>query len=240
MITNIKTFIAEKAKNPGAFKYITENFEDDDMPAVVDNEDDDNDDDDNDKNEEFTFDVFKDAYTLKLNELNEESENDEELDVLEMPTDEQLQIAFDVFQNVSHTIDNVEIDDDMSYETEMDDDMSDETEMDDDMEPLEEGLGDFFRGGSKEEIEEKKKNSISRLKEIEAKFKGKNLVFQEYGDNKTIPYTMENALKTIAKNNYLGTIETFDKGDKIILLYKEGKKGMNKLATGTTAQTVGA
>ena len=64
---------------------------------------------------------------------------------------------------------------------------------------------------------------IQLEEEVEDKFKGKNLVFQEYGDNKTIPYNMADALKAIGKNNYLGTIQTFDKGDKIIVADVEGK-----------------
>ena len=97
---------------------------------------------------------------------------------------------------------------------------------------LEEGLRDFFRGGTKEEIAAKEVGVNARLDEIEKIIEEKKLPveFQDYGDNKRYPYTREALLKLIAKNNYLGTIETHVKGGKLILLYRAGNKGMNALA----------
>lgn len=212
MITNLKDFIAEKAKNPRAFQYLKENFDDNDMPLLTSGDDVE----DEMETDELTFEQFKDLVVAEHEKAT--SEIEEGMEAPEMPTDEQLNMIFNVVQN-------------LNCET---------TDMDtDDNDLLEEGLGDFMRGGSKEEIEAKKQGAIARLKEIEAKFTGKNLVFQEYGDNKTTPYNMADALKIIGKNNFLGTIQTFDKGDKVILLYKEGQKGMNKLGVGTGAQTSG-
>jgi hypothetical protein len=97
---------------------------------------------------------------------------------------------------------------------------------------LEEGIRDFFRGGTKEEIAAKEVGVNARLDEIEKIIEEKKLPveFQDYGDNKRYPYTREALLKLIAKNNYLGTIETHVKGGKLILLYRAGNKGMNALA----------
>lgn len=250
MITNIKDFIAERAKNPEAFKYLTtENFgeenEMDNIPAVVDNENENEIEIDNENEDTLTFDQFREMIVAEFERAA--SEVEEGMEAPEIPTDEQLNIIFTVVENL-----NSETPEETETETE-DEEIEDEeiegmpTEIEENLEnsntpeieEIEEGVRDFFRGGSKEEVEAKKNEITERLKEIENKFKGKNLVFQEYGDNKTTPYNMADALKIIGKNNFLGTIQTFDKGDKIIILYKEGQKGANKIAAGTGAQTAG-
>lgn len=102
-----------------------------------------------------------------------------------------------------------------------------------DSEELEEGIFDFMRGGSKEDISAKEQEFNSRLQQIQDKFAGKTLTFMEKGDNQQLPFTPEMALKVAAKNNYLGVIKTFDKGDKVVLVYEPGQKGMAKLAAGS-------
>lgn len=180
--------------------------------------------------EELTFDAFKDAYMAKYNEYTAELEEGQEAEPV--LSDAQLQMIFDVMNSLEGSVDT---------DAQPGDDMSAQPDADDmDATALEEGLGSFFKGGTKEELAEKKNAFDARVKEIESKFAGKTLLFKEHGDNKTVPYSADVANKVAAKNNYLGTLSTFTQGDKVIVMYKEGAKGLNKLAAGTKAGTVGA
>lgn len=149
----------------------------------------------------------------------EESNSDEGRATCQMLDEEQLKIAYDAFLTL--TTDN-------GSETE------DEEDSEEEIEEIEEGIGSFLKGGTKEELGEKKKAIISQLKDIENKYKDKEIVFKEYGDNKNVAYNKENVLKIINKNNFLGKIQIVDKKDKVFLIYREGKKGVNKIANATT------
>lgn len=106
---------------------------------------------------------------------------------------------------------------------------------------MNEGLGDFFRGGTKEEIEAKKKGIESKLTSLESTFsKFKKVLFKDKGImDKFEVYSKESALKYAAKNNYLGVIRSIEKGDTLYIIYEPGKKGLSKLAAGSGSMTTG-
>jgi len=184
--------------------------------------------------DELTFDAFKDAYMAKYNDYTAELEEGQ--DAEPVLSDAQLEMIFDVMNSLEETSEtDVQDGDGMGMGM---DAQPGAQEMD--ATALEEGLGSFFKGGTKEEIAEKKTAFDARIKEIESKFSGKTLLFKQHGDNKTVPYSADIANKVAAKNNYLGTLSTFNQADKVIVMYKEGAKGLNKLAAGTTSQTAGA
>lgn len=105
-------------------------------------------------------------------------------------------------------------------------------------EVIEEGFMDFMRGGSKEEIEANKEKLMSKLDEIEAKFD--ILKFKDKANmDKFMDWDRAKIEKMIAKNNWLGSVKAITKGDKTMIIYTPGKKGMNKLAAGSSSQTKG-
>jgi len=122
-------------------------------------------------------------------------------------------------------------------------------------------VGDFFRGGTVEEISQKKedfdKELAALLKEIEEvdttkrkdpKFPKTIVKMKEYGDD--VPYAWDQAkMEKIAKNNnYLGklssnwgkNVDANNLPTTLFIQWRDGEKGMNKLAAGTTKQTTGA
>jgi hypothetical protein len=184
--------------------------------------------------EELTFDAFKDAYMAKYNDYTAELEEGQEAEPV--LSDAQLEMIFDVMNSLEGSEDT-----EAQPEEGDDNGMGAQPGVEEmDATALEEGLGSFLKGGTKEEIAAKKTAFDARIQEIESKFSGKTLLFKEHGDNQTVPYSAAVANKVAAKNNYLGTLSTFTQGDKVIVMYKEGAKGMNKLAAGTTSQTAGA
>lgn len=164
-----------------------------------------------------------DDESVEESNSDEDGEDDEGRATCQMLDEEQLKIAYDAFLTL--TTDN-------GSETEDEEDSEEDSE--EEIEDIEEGIGSFLRGGSKEEIEEKRKTITNQLEEIENKYKDKEIVFKEYGDNKNVAYNKENVLKIINKNNFLGKIQVVDKKDKVFLIYREGKKGVNKIANATT------
>jgi hypothetical protein len=97
-------------------------------------------------------------------------------------------------------------------------------------EDVNEGLGDFFRGGSKEEIAQKQNELEARFNELEAEYGIENLMFADYGD-KPQPYTHELAMSVARKNNFLGQLRLIPREEKLFIVYKPGAKGMNKLGS---------
>ncbi len=97
-------------------------------------------------------------------------------------------------------------------------------------EDVNEGLGDFFRGGSKDEIAQKQNELEARFNELEAEYGIENLMFADYGD-KPQPYTHELAMSIARKNNFLGQLRLIPREEKLFIVYKPGAKGMNKLGS---------
>jgi hypothetical protein len=97
------------------------------------------------------------------------------------------------------------------------------------IETMDEGLMDTLRGGSKEEIAKKEKELSAKLDELIKN--NSDLVFNGKPVNK------EEVMKVMKKNNFLGTLTVIDakfsKYKKPTLSYKEGVKGLGKLAAGT-------
>ena len=113
-------------------------------------------------------------------------------------------------------------------------------------------IGDFFRGGTVEEIAQKQddfnKKFDALLKEVEdADSKRKDgsktiLKMREVGDDKYYDFDKAKMDKIAKSNNYLGKISAiWSKDSKTLFIqWKDGEKGMNKLAAGTGDQTIGA
>ena len=101
-----------------------------------------------------------------------------------------------------------------------------------------EGLGDFFRGGSKDEIAQKQNELESRFNELEAEYGIENLMFAEAGD-KPQPYTHELAMGIAGKNNFLGQLRLIPRDEQLFIVYKPGHKGMAKLAAGASGSVSG-
>jgi hypothetical protein len=180
------------------------------------------------REEGFTLDSFREAIEAEYAMRIESLEEGEEAPIA--MTEEQIEIAFEVCQRLCSTpvIDEQEIEDDFQEEEE---------------EVIEEGLGDFFRGGSKEEIEKKKQELTAQLDKLVADAESKNykIKFKDLGaHDKPVDFNKEEALKLMAKNNFLGSfLKPVVKGDIVLIGYKPGAKGLNKLAAGTSSQTTG-
>ena len=224
MITNINEFKKSKGyKNRIVEEFGPEGFDQPDfVPAPVEDEMLDT---VEGEEEGVTFDQFKEAVVAKHEEMSSEDE-----ECCELPSDEQLQLAFDVYTSLCSATPEEVIEDETEFTT-------DETE-----EVVEEGLKDFFKGGSPEEIEAKKKSLTERIEKLtsDAKEKGYTVYYKnESTDDKPVEFNKEAVLKDMEKNNFLGTIlKPVIKGDKLYVIYKPGKKGLAKLAGGASKQTM--
>ena len=105
-------------------------------------------------------------------------------------------------------------------------------------EDVNEGLGDFFRGGTKDEISQKQNALEARFNELEAEYGIENLMIADYGD-KPQPYTHELAMSISGKNNFLGQLRLIPREEKLFIVYKPGNKGMAKLAAGASGTVAG-
>ena len=105
-------------------------------------------------------------------------------------------------------------------------------------EDVNEGLGDFFRGGTKDEISQKQNALEARFNELEAEYGIENLMIADYGD-KPQPYTHELAMSIAGKNNFLGQLRLIPREEKLFIVYKPGAKGMAKLAAGASGVAAG-
>ena len=105
-------------------------------------------------------------------------------------------------------------------------------------EDVNEGLGDFFRGGTKDEISQKQNALEARFNELEAEHGIENLMIADYGD-KPQPYTHELAMSIAGKNNFLGQLRLIPREEKLFIVYKPGAKGMAKLAAGASGVAAG-
>lgn len=253
MITTVKQFLAEnKRRAEKGLKSLNESFGEDefeaqdDLGAQEDELDLDGDFDaqgaqeiegEDEVQEEITFDSFKDAYMNNFNEFTANAEEGSE--PIEMPSDEQLQIAFDTMMSLNTAAPAQEEDElgDVEGEDELEGEIED-AQTTEEEEVVEEGLKSFFKGGTPEELAAKKEAFDSRVAEIESKFAGKTLKFKEYADNKVVDFSKEVADAVAKKNNYLGELSTLSKGDITYVMYKPGKKGLNKLgaAAGPTTR----
>lgn len=100
----------------------------------------------------------------------------------------------------------------------------------------------FMKGATDEEIEAKAKDLEEKLRKMaeSGKDKGYEVVFKNREtDDKFVDLDIEKALKSMEKNNFLGTLKAIPKGEKLNIVYTPGKKGMAKLGTGTGSQTAG-
>lgn len=120
-------------------------------------------------------------------------------------------------------------------------------------------IGDFFRGGTAEEISQKKEDYdkeiadlLKSIEEIDASKRKEGvktiIKMREYGDNEYYAFDKAKMDKIAKDNNYLGKLssvwstKSFDENKiptSIFITWKDGEKGMNKLAAGTSQQTVG-
>ena len=105
-------------------------------------------------------------------------------------------------------------------------------------EDVNEGLGDFFRGGTKDEISQKQNALEARFNELEAEYGIENLMIADYGD-KPQPYTHELAMSISGKNNFLGQLRLIPREENLFIVYKPGNKGMAKLAAGASGTVAG-
>jgi len=122
--------------------------------------------------------------------------------------------------------------DEQPVNTEVETELPLDNESDDihgEVELTEEGLGAFFKGGTKEEIEAKKKELLAKLDEYIKKYP--DLYFNGKELNK------DELIKVMSKNNFLGTLKVLDgsltKHKHPSISYKPGAKGLNKLAAGS-------
>ena len=235
MITTVAEFIAENNKRKKlGLPSLNENFMDTDtlsneegvQETEMDNEFDNELENETEEAPVITIDTFKEALAAKFNEYMENLE--EGAEEPEMLTDLQMQLAFDAYQSISPV---EEVQDEEGVQ-----DVQDEEGEGVQDEIVEEGLF----GPSKEEIEEGRKGAEERLRQLEANNKGKTMTFMEKGDNKQVPYTFESAMEFLKKKNYRGVIKSINQGDKIVLIFEPAKTLLQKLAAGTTSNTVGA
>lgn len=225
MITNINEFKKSKGfKNRIVEEFGTDGFDSPDfVPAPI--EDEMLDTVEGEIEQSVTFDQFRDAVVAKHEEM---AASDEEC--CELPSDEQLQLAFDAYTSLCPVADTTE----ETFEEENFDEES--------YEEIEEGLKDFFKGGSEEEIEANKKKLTERIEKLtaDAETKGYTVFYKnESKDGKPVQFNKEAVLKDMEKNNFLGTIlKPVIKGDKLYVIYKPGKKGLAKLAGGSSKRTM--
>lgn len=225
MITTVAEFIAEnnKRKQMG-LPSLNENFMDTDELAGdgVQEIEGENDDVQDDVQDELTLDAFKEALNTEFNTYMENLE--EGAEEPEMLTDVQIELAFNACKSLCNTQD-------------VQDEVQDDAQgVQDEEEIVEEGLF----GPSKEEIEAGRKGAEERLKQLEAKFQGKEMNFMEKGDSKTVPYSFDAMMQLAEKNKFRGVIKSYNRGNVITLVYEPGKTLLQKLAAGTTNQTTGA
>lgn len=249
MITSIKQFIKEKKDNPSLFKSINEEFDEMEMGAE---EVDDTTDVEETEEEAVTLESFTALLDAAHEQLQAECEEGQECAPMLSP--EQIEMVFGVVQGMLNTeeiegeeeTEEAEADEDMPTDFEEEGEEFEEDENFDESlkkktEIVEEGLGDFFRGGSKEEIAKKKEEITNKFNEIVNKYEGKTLLFKNYGGNdKPVPFNLSSALSIAGKNNYLGSVQVIPRGEQFIVVWKDGKKGMQKVGSGASAQTTGA
>lgn len=229
---------------------INEMFDEDNMPDFVPMPDD-NDDTFSEETQESTLTIesFTEALINEINLKNESLEEGQE-PVQEL-TAEQIECAFNVCKSLCSTQEEIieDSEDEFEDEFEEEEDLVEEKVQtkkknvnNDNEEIVEEALGNFFRGGSKEEIQQKEKELTAQLDKLynDATNKKYTVLFKDTQNlDNAIPFDKNKALSFMKKNNFLGSLKPVVIKDKVVITYTPGKKGLAKLASGSSSQTAG-
>lgn len=154
------------------------------------------------------------------------------MNIESLPTDAILGEPDKTKEEVSTSVETVDDNDNKTIEAESDEETTDTKPADNEEVEghVEEGLKSFFKGGTEEELKAKEEALTKELDDYIAKYP--DLYFNGKEINK------DNVLAIMKKNNFLGTFKLIDakftKHKHPSLSYKEGAKGLNKIAAGTS------